>query len=452
MSYTVFFASLGCDKNLVDTEKMMALLPSPEFVLTEDESEADVIVVNTCAFILDAKQESIETLIELAQMKENGRCKVLIAAGCLAQRYRSELKDEIPEVDALVGTTAFDSLADVIRNTIKGKIEQKEDYIVSENNAFKPLDHLPKDLKERVRTGFAPYRYLKIAEGCNKRCTYCAIPDMRGPYRSVPMEELIAEAELLAQDGATELILVAQETTLYGVDIYGEKKLPELLHKLCKIDGIEWIRLMYCYPEEITKELIEAMKAEPKVCHYLDIPIQHADDEVLRKMGRRTNQKELIEKIEMIRKILPDIAIRTTLISGFPGETIAQHKSCIDFVKRMRFDRLGVFPYSEEENTPAAGFDDQIDQEERCRRADEIMKVSEGVIFDKNKELIGRKLQVIVEGYLPEDGCYIGRSYRDSPEIDGLVFFESEIERLTSETVWVNITEANGYDLKGDIV
>ena len=441
---SVFFASLGCDKNLVDTEKMMALLPEPEFSLTEDETEADVIVVNTCAFILDAKEESIETIIELAEMKENGRCKALIATGCLAQRYQDELKKEIPEVDAIVGTTAYDSIADVIRGVIKDQPDSATDLM-------KPLDYLPKDAVNRVRTGFAPYRYLKIAEGCNKRCTYCAIPSMRGPYRSVPMEELVNEAELLAKDGAVELILVAQETTLYGMDIYGKKALPELLHKLCKIDGIEWIRLMYCYPEEITKELIETMRDEPKVCHYLDIPIQHADDEILKRMGRRTNREELEEKLAMIRSILPDISIRTTLISGFPGETIAQHESCIDFVKKMRFDRLGVFPYSEEEGTPAADFDDKIDEEEKVRRADEIMKVSQDVIFDKNRELIGRKLQVIVEGYLPDENCYIGRSFRDAPEIDGLVFFESEIERLTSETVWVNITEAKGYDLKGDI-
>ncbi len=448
---TVFFASLGCDKNLVDTEKMMALLPAPEFELTEDESEADVIVVNTCAFILDAKQESIETILDLAQMKEDGRCKSLIVTGCLAQRYQDEVKKEIPEVDVIVGTTAFDSIADVIRNAMEEKHDSKNPDDITENGVFKPLDHLPKDLTGRVRTGFAPYRYLKIAEGCNKRCTYCAIPDMRGPYRSVPMEELVKEAELLAADGAVELILVAQETTLYGVDIYGEKRLPELLHKLCAIDGIEWIRLMYCYPEEITRELIETMKNEPKVCHYLDIPIQHADDEVLRRMGRRTNQNELVEKINMIRDILPDVSIRTTLISGFPGETEAQHDACTDFVKKMHFDRLGVFPYSEEEGTPAAGFEGSIDEEERIRRADEIMKISQDVIFEKNKELIGKKLQVLVEGYLPEEGCYMGRSYRDAPEIDGLVFFESETERLTSELVCVNITEAKGYDLKGDI-
>ncbi len=448
---TVFFASLGCDKNLVDTEKMMALLPAPEFELTEDEAEAEVIVVNTCAFILDAKQESIETILDLAQMKENGRLRSLIVTGCLAQRYQDEVKKEIPEVDVIVGTTAYDSIADVIRNAMKEKNDPKDNDKTSGNDVFKPLDYLPKDAIKRVKTGFAPYRYLKIAEGCNKRCTYCAIPDMRGPYRSVPMEELEKEAELLAKDGAVELILVAQETTLYGVDIYGEKKLPELLHRLCAIDGIEWIRLMYCYPEEITKELIETMRDEPKVCHYLDIPIQHADDEVLKKMGRRTNRKELEEKLGMIREILPDIAIRTTLICGFPGETIDQHDSCIDFVEKAGFDRLGVFPYSEEEGTIAASMPDQIDDKERQSRADEIMKISEKVVFEKNKKLIGKRIQVLVEGYIPEEGCYIGRSYRDAPEIDGLVFFESETERLTSEMVWVNITEAKGYDLKGEI-
>ena len=441
MKYRVFFASLGCDKNLVDTEKMMALLDKSTFILTEDESEADVIVVNTCAFILDAKQESIETILELAAMKEDGCCKALVVTGCLAQRYREEIREEIPEIDALVGTNAYDQIGDTILEVLKG---QSPDVMKEEG-------YMPSGLLSRVRSGMGPYRYLKIAEGCDKHCTYCAIPSMRGPYRSVPIEDLVAEAKLLADDGAAELILVAQETTLYGVDLYGEKKLPELIHQLCGIDGIEWIRLMYCYPEEITDELLFAMRDEPKVCHYLDLPIQHADDEILRRMGRRTNQKQLRDVICRIREILPDVALRTTLISGFPGETIAQHETCLDFVKEMRFDRLGVFPYSEEEGTPAATYPDSVAEEERARRADAIMKASEAVIFEANQSWIGREIQVMVEGYLPENGCYVGRTYRDAPDIDGLIFFESDKEWLTSDTVRVTITEALGYDLKGDI-
>ena len=441
MHYNVFFASLGCDKNLVDTEKMMGLLDRGRYALTEDESEADVIVINTCAFILDAKQESIETILELAAMKTEGKCKALIVSGCLAQRYREEIREEIPEIDALVGTNAYDKINETIDEVLEGLSP----------DVMQESGYMPAGLLSRVRSGMGPFRYLKIAEGCDKHCTYCAIPSMRGPYHSVPMEELIEEATMLASDGATELILVAQETTLYGMDLYGEKRLPELLHKLAEIDGIEWIRLMYCYPEEITEELLYAMRDEPKVCHYLDLPIQHADDEILRRMGRRTDQRQLREVIGKIREVLPDISLRTTLISGFPGETQKQHETCLAFVKEMKFDRLGVFPYSEEEGTPAAEFPDKVAEEERVARADAIMKTSEAVIFEKNQALIGREIPVLVEGYLPEDGCYVGRTYRDAPDIDGLIFFESEKEWLTSDIVRVTITEALGYDLKGDI-
>ncbi|MEE3468371.1 MAG: 30S ribosomal protein S12 methylthiotransferase RimO [Eubacterium sp.] len=441
MKSNVFFASLGCDKNLVDTEKMMGLLDGERFTLTENETEADVIVVNTCAFILDAKQESIETVLELAAMKNEGNCKALIVTGCLAQRYKDEIREEIPEIDALVGTNAYDQINETILEVLDGQSPDK----------MREPDYMPSGVIERIRSGMGPHRYLKIAEGCDKHCTYCAIPAMRGPYHSVPIEELVSEAKMLASDGATELILVAQETTMYGMDLYGEKRLPELLHQLCQIDGIEWIRLLYCYPEEITDELLFAMRDEPKVCHYLDLPIQHADDEILRRMGRRTDQQQLREVIGRIREILPDVALRTTLISGFPGETEEQHETCLDFVREMGFDRLGVFPYSEEEGTPAATFPDAVDEEERSRRADAIMRVSEDVIFEKNKMLVGREVPVLVEGYLPEDGIYVGRTYRDAPDIDGLIFFESEKEWLTSDIVRVTITEALGYDLKGDI-
>lgn len=421
---------------------MIAILGDHKVFITDDASEAEIIIVNTCGFILDAKQESIETILELAPMKTEGKCKALIVTGCLAERYREELREELPEVDAVVGTASYDSIWEAVEKTIAGE----------RPDIMKPVDYLPNHLTKRQRTGMDSYRYLKIAEGCNKRCTYCAIPLMRGAYRSVPMEELVEETEILAEQGCKELILVAQETTLYGTDLYGKKTLPELLHRLCRVTGIEWIRLMYCYPEEITDDLLHAMKAEPKVCHYLDLPIQHADDEILRRMGRKTDQKSLIQRINTIRHILPDVSLRTTLISGFPGETEEQHQRCLDFVREMQFDRLGVFPYSEEEGTPAAGYDDRIPEEIRQKRADEIMQASEAVIFEKNRSVIGRSLSVLVEGYLPDQGCYIGRSYRDAPDIDGFVFFESEEERLTGDLVWVNITGANGYDLIGEPV
>ncbi len=441
MDLYCYFASLGCDKNLVDSEKMMALLEGHEVIFTDEPEEAQIIIVNTCGFILDAKQESIETVIELAGYKKNGKAKALIVTGCLAERYKDEIRQEIPEVDAIVGTSGYDSIWDAVRGTLEGL---KPDIL-------KDRDYLPKDIIKRINTTNPAVRYLKIAEGCDKCCSYCAIPMMRGRYRSVPMEELIEETKLLAEAGAKELILVAQETTVYGVDLYGKKSLPELLKKLCKIDGIDWIRLMYCYPEEITDELLYTMKDEPKICHYLDLPIQHADDDVLKRMGRRTNRDELRQIISRIREIIPDIALRTTLISGFPGESEAQHESSLEFVKEICFDRLGVFPYSEEEGTRAAGFSDQIPVSERNDRADAIMRTSERIIFDKNESLVGTDMIVFVEGFLPEDGCYVGRSYRDAPDIDGYVFFEAEDELMTGDMVRVRITEAKGYDLLGEM-
>ncbi|MBO4394955.1 MAG: 30S ribosomal protein S12 methylthiotransferase RimO [Eubacterium sp.] len=436
----VYFDSLGCDKNLVDSEKMLALLDKHRAVITDDPAAAEVIIVNTCAFILDAKQESIETVLELAEYKKNGKCRALIVTGCLAERYTDEIRDEIPEVDAVIGTTGYDSIWEAVVSTLNGKRVE----------LCGNLNHLPAGITDRIAAKPGPYRYLKIAEGCNKHCTYCAIPSMRGPYRSVPMEELVTEAISLANAGAAELILVAQETTLYGVDLYGEKKLPELLKKLCRINGIEWIRLLYCYPEEITEELLRVMHDEPKICHYLDIPLQHGDDEILRRMGRKTDRSGLRDVIATIRRILPDVALRTTFISGFPGETVEQHNNSLEFVREMRFDRLGVFPYSEEEGTPAAAFSDTIDDEVRRQRADEIMRVSEEIIFQKNNELVGHDILVLVEGYLPEDECYVGRSYRDAPDIDGYVFFKSDAEWLTSDIVPVTVTKANGYDLIGE--
>lgn len=435
----IYFVSLGCDKNLVDSEKMLAILDHAGYRLAQEPEQADVIVVNTCAFIHDAKQESIETLLEMAEYKKKGTCKVLIAAGCLAERYKEEIQKEMPEIDGIIGTTAYDTVAQVVEQTLTGHT------MVS----MKELSYIPSGLTDRIRSGAGHVGYLKIGEGCSKNCSYCAIPSMRGRYRSVPMEELVEEAVKLTAGGAKELILVAQETTLYGVDLYGEKRLPKLLNRLAQIEAVRWIRILYCYPEEITEELAEEIRKNKKVCHYLDLPIQHCNDDILKKMGRRTDKKQLIEKIGMLRKMIPDIALRTTLISGFPGETEEQHEECVEFVKTMRFDRLGVFPYSPEEGTRAAGFEGQLEEEVKRRWADEIMETQQQVVFEANENMVGRRILGLVDGYLPEEDVYVARTYRDAPEIDGCVFFHSSAEILSGTMVELEVTDASGYDLIG---
>lgn len=435
----IYFVSLGCDKNLVDSEKMLAILDHAGYRLAQEPEQADVIVVNTCAFIHDAKQESIETLLEMAEYKKKGTCRVLIAAGCLAERYKDEIQKEMPEIDGIIGTTAYDTVAQVVEQTLAGKTAV----------SMKELSYIPSGLTDRIRSGAGHVGYLKIGEGCSKNCSYCAIPSMRGRYRSVPMEELIEEAVKLTAGGVKELILVAQETTLYGVDLYGGKKLPELLERLAQIKAVQWIRILYCYPEEITEELAEEIRKNKKVCHYLDLPIQHCNDEILKKMGRRTDKRQLMEKIRMLRKRIPDIALRTTLISGFPGETEEQHEECIEFVKAMQFDRLGVFPYSPEEGTRAAGFEGQLEEEVKRRWADEIMETQQQVIFEANENMVGRRITALVDGYLPEEDVYVARTYRDAPEIDGCVFFHSSAEILSGTMAELEVTDASGYDLIG---
>ena len=438
----LFFVSLGCDKNRVDSEKMLAIMSGHQYEITDVPEDAEVIIVNTCGFISDAKEESIETLLEMAEFKKEGHCRALIATGCLAQRYAAEIKEEIPEVDGIVGTTAYDQIFEVVSHVLEG-----QKYC-----CMKDLDYLPHNLTSRVPSAASYVSYLKIAEGCNKRCSYCIIPSLRGNYRSVPMEELLKEAELLAEQGAKELILVAQETTLYGLDLYGKKSLPQLLHKLAQIQGIEWIRILYCYPEEITDELLYTIRDEEKVCAYLDVPIQHCNDDILRAMGRQTNKKELIERIARVREIVPDIALRTTLISGFPGETKQQHEECVDFVANMKFDRLGVFPYSPEEGTKAAEMEDQLEDEIKRRWADEIMEAEQQVIFEENESMVGRVFRVIVDGYLAEEDVYMARTYRDAPNVDGCVFFQAPYEIVSGTMLSVMVTDANGYDLIGEIV
>ena len=437
----ILFVSLGCDKNLVDTEMMLGMLAERGHTFTDSEEEAEAVVVNTCCFIGDAKEESVNTLLQMAQLKKEGRLRVLIAAGCLAQRYREEIRQEIPEVDEILGTMAIDRIADAIDEVEAGR---------RENHITEPDAPIVYGKKRSVTTG-GHYAYMKIAEGCDKRCTYCIIPKVRGGYRSVPMDALVKEAEGLAQAGVRELILVAQETTVYGRDLYGKKALPELLEKLCRIPGLYWIRLLYCYPEEITDELIACMKKEPKICHYLDMPIQHASDRILKRMGRRTDQKELRERIGRLREEIPDICLRTTLISGFPGETQEEFEELYNFADEMEFDRLGVFPYSQEEGTPAAEFPDQIPQEIRESRRDELMELQQEIAFEKAQAQKGRTLLAMIEGKVEDENAYVARTYMDAPGVDGLLFINTSKQLLTGDFVRVRVTGSYEYDLIGEL-
>lgn len=454
----ILMVSLGCDKNLCDSETMMGILSAYNYNLTNDENEADAVIINTCSFIKDAMEESINTILEMAKLKE-GRLKYIIVAGCLAERYKNEIFDEIPEIDACVGTTSFDRIVEVINKLeeVNGKEDVKEDSTVMliKNNkvvAYDSIDRLTTSDYHKAITSGTFMGYLKIAEGCDKRCTYCAIPLMRGRYRSVPMEKLIDEALYMAKNGIKELVLVAQETTCYGKDIYGKKCLHELIQKLADIEEIEWIRVMYCYPEEIYDELIDTFFREPKLLHYIDMPIQHSEDTILRRMGRKTDRKSIIEVINKLRAKVPDIAIRTSLIAGFPGETEEEHQSLMDFLDEVELDRVGVFTYSREEGTPAAEFDNQIDEETAERWRDEIMELCQEISLDKNETMIDKTIKVIIEGYSPEEDVYVGRTYKDAPGVDGLVFVECDYELISGSIVDVIINEAGPYDLIGCII
>ena len=438
----ILFISLGCDKNLVDSEVMLGLLDSRGYQIVDDETIADVIVVNTCCFIHDAKEESIQTILEMAEYKKTGRLKALVVTGCLAQRYQQEIIDEIPEVDAVLGTASYDKIAEAIDEALDGHTEM---YL-------EDIDRLPQVSSKRLVTTGGHYAYLKIAEGCDKHCTYCIIPKVRGNYRSVPMEQLLKEAKELAEGGVKELILVAQETTVYGQDIYGEKSLHRLLRELCKIDGIQWIRLLYCYPEEIDANLIRVMKEEPKICHYLDLPIQHASDAILKKMGRRTSKAQLVDTIRTLREEIPDITLRTTLITGFPGETEEQHQELVEFVDEMEFDRLGVFTYSPEENTPAAEMPDQIPEEVKEDRQAELMELQQEIAFDLAEDMIDREVLVMIEGKVADENAYVGRTYRDAPNVDGLIFINTDEELMSGDFAKVKVTGAMKYDLIGELM
>ena len=438
----ILCVSLGCDKNLVDTEMMLGLLNRDGYTFTDDEQEADIIVINTCCFINDAKEESVNTILEMAELKKTGTCKALIVTGCMAQRYQQEILEEIPEVDGILGTSTYDEISNVLKRVLGG-----EERV----SCFHDLNCLPQTETGRMITTGGHFAFLKIAEGCDKHCTYCIIPSLRGSYRSVPMERLVKEAEQLAEQGVRELILVAQETTLYGVDLYGKKMLPELLHRLAQIPGIYWIRIQYCYPEEITDELIEAIKSEEKVCHYLDIPIQHASDRILRRMGRRTHKEELKERIAKLRREIPDIALRTTLISGFPGETEEDHEELMEFVDEMEFERLGVFAYSAEEDTPAYSYPDQVPQEVKEERRDAIMELQQEIAFEHCEKMVGKVLTVMIEGKVADEPAYVGRTYMDAPNVDGLIFVNADEMLMSGDFVRVKVTGAAEYDLIGEV-
>ncbi len=437
----ILFISLGCDKNLADSEEMLGLLTGSGHEIVDSEEEAEAIVVNTCCFIHDAKEESINTILEMAEYKKSGICQVLIVTGCMAQRYKEEIVQEIPEVDAVLGTTSYDDIVQALNEASAGKHFEE----------FKDINFLPEDSGRRVITTGGHFGYLKIAEGCDKHCTYCIIPSLRGNFRSVPEERLLAQAEYMASQGVKELILVAQETTVYGTDLYGKKTLHLLLRKLCQIKGIRWIRILYCYPEEIYDELIQVMKEEKKICHYLDLPIQHCSDRILKRMGRRTSKAQLVEIITKLRKEIPDIVLRTSLITGFPGETEEDHQELMEFVDEMEFDRLGVFTYSPEEDTPAATMKDQIPEELKEERRDEIMELQQEISLDKGNQRIGQEMLVMIEGKVSGESAYIGRTYMDAPKVDGYMFVQTGELMVTGDFAKVRVTGALEYDLIGEL-
>ena len=437
----ILFISLGCDKNLADSEEMLGLLTGNGHEIVDSEEEADAIVINTCCFIHDAKEESINTILEMAEYKTSGSCKVLIVTGCMAQRYKEEIIQEIPEVDAVLGTTSYGDIVKALNEAQAGNVFQE----------FRDINDLPEDSGRRVITTGGHFGYLKIAEGCDKHCTYCIIPSLRGKFRSVPEERLLKQAEYMASQGVKELILVAQETTVYGTDLYGKKTLHILLKKLCQIKGIRWIRILYCYPEEIYDELIQVMKEEKKICHYLDLPIQHASDRILRRMGRRTSKTQLVDIITKLRREIPDIVLRTSLITGFPGETEEDHQELMEFVDEMEFDRLGVFTYSPEEGTPAETMEGQVPEELKEERRDEIMELQQEISLEKGNDRIGQELLVMIEGKVSGESAYIGRTYGDAPKVDGYMFVQTGELLVTGDFAKVKVTGALEYDLIGEL-
>ena len=437
MAIKIGFVSLGCNKNLCDTENMMGLVSENGFDITPNPEDADVIIVNTCGFIESAQQESIDTILDMAQYKDK-KCRLLVVCGCLAQRFADEIREEMPEVDVIVGTTAFDKIVPAIKGGLEGK---KESFIYD-------IDKNVEENLPRIRTTPSFTAYLKIAEGCDNKCTYCAIPYIRGSYRSRSEESILAEANALANDGVREIIVVAQDTTRYGIDLYGEKRISSLLHKLCEIPKIEWVRVHYSYPEEIDEELIKTIKDEKKIVKYLDIPVQHGSSSVLRRMGRKTTREKLETLINKLRAEIPDITLRTSIITGFPGESEEEFSELCDFLSTVRFDRVGVFAYSCEEGTPAAKMKDQIPQEIRENRRDAVMELSQKISLERNEKMIGKTIKVITEGF--EDNLYYGRSEGESIEIDPKIYFGAHRELSLGDFVDVTIKSADIYDLYGE--
>ena len=438
--YKVSMVSLGCPKNQVDAEMMLSNLQKGGFEITPVEAEADAIIINTCGFIESAKAEAIENILEASKYKEEGKCKALIVTGCLAERYKDDVTSEIPEVDVCVGIGSNEKIAEIVKNAIEGNKE----------NSYGEKTALPLN-GERILGGYPFSTYLKIADGCDNCCTYCAIPEIRGRMRSRTIEDCVKEAEKLASKGVTELIVVAQDTTAYGTDIYGEPKLAELLSALCKIDGLHWIRTLYTYPDKISDELLDTIAKEEKLVKYLDIPIQHVNGDILKRMNRKGNKESLSALIEKIRTKIPEMTLRTTLITGFPGETEEQFCEMAEFVKENRFDRLGCFTYSAEEGTMAAGFDNQIDEQTKTDRMENIMELQMSISAEKNEEKIGSLTEVLIEGWDDYIKCYFGRTPADAPEIDGKIFFMSSRSLKIGEYVPVRINDCLDYDLFGEL-
>ena len=441
MPINIGMVSLGCSKNLVDSERMLYKIRERGYKLVTDPAKANVVVINTCGFIQSAKEEAIETILELAKLKEEGTIKKIVVTGCLAQRYKEEMAEEFKdEIDAVVGIGNNEDIIDII------------DRVLANERVVEFKDKLSLKLTgKRIISTLPFFTYLKIAEGCSNCCSYCAIPMIRGKFRSVPMEDVLSEAKWLVENGVTELNVVAQDSTRYGEDLYGKSKLPSLLKKLCAIEGVRWVRVLYCYPERITDELIETIASEPKIVKYLDIPIQHSDKDILKAMGRGGSEEELRVLFGKLREKIPGLVIRTTLITGFPGETEEQFNSMAEFIKEMEFDRLGCFPYSEEEGTKAADMPDQVDEEVRAHRAEIIMQQQQLISERKNNEKIGKVLQAVVEGYDQWGECYFGRTQSDAPDIDGKIFFDSAQKLAVGQFVNVKVAEALDYDLMGEV-
>lgn len=441
MNKKISIISLGCSKNTVDSDQMISILKENDFILTKDEREADIVVINTCGFIESAKEESINTIIEIGEYKTHGDCEILLVAGCLGERYKEDLMKELPEIDGILGTGNIDEIVDVVNLLLEGEKtirtgEINKDYDESIKRSLVKGEHTS---------------YIKIAEGCDNLCTYCIIPKLRGKYRSRDMDSIIEEAKALVENGTKEIILIAQDTTKYGIDIYNEYRLPNLLDELNKIEGLKWIRILYLYPDTFNDSLIESIKRNEKVTNYVDIPIQHINNKVLRRMNRSTSKESITELINKLRKEIPDITIRTTLIVGFPGETEEEFNELYDYIKETKFDRLGAFTYSKEEDTPAALLGDQIDEDIKIERQEKIMKLQQEISFNLSRKKIGKEYEVLVEEKV-EDGVYIGRTYMDSPEIDGIVYVHSDKDLEVGSFVTVEISESLEYDLIGDVV